>query len=703
VRISAFLSLAVFAAAAWAGGPNSVTLSGRVIDRVTREPLPAFILDEAGGRGVSADLEGRFKLNVDPPPGAASIRVTVWLVGYKKTSVEVRPGEEAVIALDRDVAETHEISVTADSGVSEGTKQRTISLSKMEIYTTPGTAADPLYAGQVLPGVNAAPDSSSLLIRGGAPDEVGYYFDGLEIPHPFLSESLHESYFSIFDNQVIDRFNISTSGFSPKTNDALSGVMDISVKDSVPDAMGGIGLSILGPSGQIGLPIGDSAGLILSVGRSDSRLMHRLNGRDGGNFTNDQVFGKFVWNPRPAHRLRLYGLWDAYRYAQGDTLDVSSGNGNAGLSWTFTPSSKLLFKTIVTGSSYHSVIASGEAFRMRAEDRSAQARIDAAWDLGAHLLEWGFDIRDRAREIDLTEDVRQRYDVRGRRYSIYVQDQFRISDRLILTAGANALASSLGDGRLSLGPRISAAFLPSPKDILRLSAGVYRQSGDEFTLQRNPGLKPKTAVHFSLSYDRIGETTEFRATVYDKEYTRLYLNQADGSVSSGGWGFARGAEAFLKITTPTYSLLGVYNFLSSKRKENDSPVLADSPYAIAHSATLAATWKFKSGTLGLRFSYASGRPYTPLIGAEEDENGRYQPIWDAPYSAHYPAYSRLDLNGTYQFKLARRLIVLYYGLTNVLNRENISRYEYSEDYSSRIDQPSIFGRTLFVGIYVPFF
>jgi len=701
MRFLLFAWIALFST--WAAGSPAVTVSGRVIDRLTRDPLPAFVLHDADGRGVSADLDGRFKMSLDLPQDASLVRLTVWLIGYKKSTFDVRPGEEAVIALDRDVADTQEISVTADSGIAEKKSQRTISLSKMEIYTTPGTAADPLYAGQVLPGVNAAPDSSSLLIRGGAPDEVGYYFDGLEIPHPFLSESLHESYFSIFDNQVIDRFNIATSGFSPKTNDALSGMMDIWVKDAVTEAMGGIGLSVLGLSGQIGLPVGADNSLILSGNRSDSRFLHQLNGRTGGNFTNEQAFGKFVWNVHPAHRLRLYGLWDSYRYAEDEALDVSSGNGIAGISWTFTPSARWLLKSVLARSSYTSTIESGDAFRIRTEDRSLQARIDAAWDLGAHLIEFGLNARDRFREFDLTEDMNLRYEVRGKRLGFYFQDQFRLSDRLFLTAGANALALSPGDRGLSLSPRISAAYLLTAKDVFRASAGVYRQSGDEFTLRRYPGLKPKTAVHFSLSYDRIGETTEFRATVYDKEYTRLYLNAADGSVSPEGRGFARGAEAFLKITKPRFSVLGVYNFLSSKRKENDTPVLADSPYAIAHSFTFVVTWKFKSGTVGLRYSAASGRPYTPLLEAEEDESGGWMPIWGDPYSARYPAYRRLDVNGTVQFKLARRLIVVYYGVTNVLDQENISRYEYSEDYASRIDQPSIFGRTIFLGLYIPFF
>ena len=682
----------------------AVIIAGRVLDKDTGEPLSAYVLAEVNGRGVSADGQGRFRITIDLTPEPTEVRLTVWLIGYKKASFTIRPGTEAALTLERDVMDAREVSVTADSGVAEQKNKQTVSLSKMEVYSTPGTAADPLNASQILPGVNALPDSSGLLIRGGAPDEVGYYFDGLEIPHPFLSESLHESYFSIFDNQVIDRFNVSTSGFAPKYNDALSGLMDLTVKDSVSTAQGGLGLSVLGLNGQLGLPIRGVGSLIASVNRTDSRLLSLINHRRAGEFTNGQAFGKLLWNVHPAHQLRFYGLYNGYDYAQSGTLDVFSRNEIGGLSWTYAPGSHWVLKTLATNSFYTSTIRIPNALQIRTRDRVHQVRLDAAWDSGRHLLEFGLNGQDRRREIAWTEPTAQSYDVQGRRFSFYAQDQFRLSDRLFLTAGANVLALSLLGGRPSFSPRVSGAYFLTPKDILRVSAGVYRQAGDDFTMQRYPDLSPKSAVLFGLSYDRISERSEFRATVYDKEYTRLYLMEKDGSVSSGGAGFARGAELFGKITSAWFDILAVYNFLSSKRRENDTPILANSPYAIAHSATLVGTWKFSGGSVGLRYSFAAGRPYTPLLGRVEDpDGGGFQPIWGDPFSENYPAYRRLDFNGTVQFKLARRLIVVYYGLTNVLDAGNVLRYDYTDDYAGRIDQPSIFGRTLFFGLYVPFF
>jgi len=236
-----------------------------------------------------------------------------------------------------------------------------------------------------------------------------------------------------------------------------------------------------------------------------------------------------------------------------------------------------------------------------------------------------------------------------------------------------------------------------------LSAGFHHQYGDYFVLQDND-LKAKRAGHLSLTYDRISEPLDLRLTLYNKEYRSLILYEGENLTTNSGLGYARGAELFIKWKRPKYDTLLVYNFLSSKRKENDVLSLTTSPYEINHSFTGIFKYKFTNGSLGIRFSYATGLPYTPLAGREwDDVENVYAPIWGAPYSQRYPSYQRVDINGSKNFTFQKKLIVFYFGITNVLNRKNVLRYEYSSDYSVRNNSYSIFGRSIFLGIYIPFF
>ncbi len=684
---------------------NSVIIEGKIFDRETKDPLPAYVMLEAAGVGITADAGGLFKLRVRLPDNAKTVRLSVWLIGYKKKHIEVKIGEFLSIALDLEPLAAHEIVVSADSVVSDEKNLKTVTLNKMDIYTLPGTAADPVHASQVLPGVNALPDTSSLIIRGGAPDEVGYFFDGIEIRHPFLSETMHESYFSIFDNQVVERFNIATSGFHPKYGDALSGVMDISAKDAILKREGGLGLSVLGLNSTIGWPLTTTISFVGSYDRGFSDLLTKLNSRGGGHrFQTEHAFGKFIVRANASNLIRIYGLYNDYHYSQAATFDADSENTMAAVSWTLTPRKNFVSKVLVFGTSFDVALNIENSLRIRQKDDVVQAKWDGLWDLEPHFLEFGAEAQSRRLETVLSDQDQRSYRARGTRLGIYFNDKFRLSDRIFMNLGGRISSLDLVETGLSFEPRLSLAWLLTRNDILRISAGTSHQFGDYFVLKNNPGLRPKTAHHLALSYDRIREETELRATLYDKEYQHLFLDQPQGLVSNDGWGFARGVEFFIKKIKRRYDAIVVYNFLHSKRKENETAVVTPSPYEISRSLTGVFKWKWKTWSLGLRYSYASGRPFTPLAGREWDSQSEaYLPIWGTPYSQRYPAYQRMDINGSKTLNLFNKLVVLYFGVTNVLDNDNVLRVEYADDYSGRRDQLSIFGRSFFVGIYIPFF
>jgi len=287
---------------------------------------------------------------------------------------------------------------------------------------------------------------------------------------------------------------------------------------------------------------------------------------------------------------------------------------------------------------------------------------------------------------------------------LFFNDRFRLSDKLYVDMGGGLFGLRDRDHSVRFDPRASLAFFLTRKDVFRLTAGRHSQFGDYFILADNPDLTPKRATHMSLSYDRITRFLNFRLTAYNKEYRNLFLGTAQGPMTKDGRGFARGAEIFVKWSPRSIDALFVYNFLNSKRMENDVLVMARSPYEIDHSFTGIFTMKFKKATVGIRYSFASGLPFTPLVDREWDGmTGSYIPVWGEPHSRRLPNYQRLDINGSINVSIANRLVVLYMGVTNVLNHKNILRHEYSTDYSLRNNQYSIFGRSIFLGVYLPFF
>ena len=697
----AVLALALSAAAPFlgVGAQERSGVEGRVVDKDTRDPLPAFVMI-AGGAGVSAGGDGRFRLAV-PAAAKDAVPLVVFLLGYKKKELSVRPGVPVTIELELEPLAAREVTVSADGVVDDAKNPRTIALSKMDVYRVPGAAADPLYASHVLPGVNSLPDSSGLLIRGGAQDEVGYYFDGIEISHPFLSETMHESYFSIFDNQIIDGFAISTSGVHPKYGDLLSGVMALTAKDAASAPEAAVGLSVMGLTGFVGLPIKGVGSFVGSYSRGWSDVLTWMNGEGGRAFQTAQAFGKFLLTLNPSHQLRIYGLRDDYRYEQTDAFRAISANTMAGLSWTASWDKTFVTRVILAGTAYEAGYDPSSSWRVDQADRALQLRTEASWDLERHYLEFGGDLVGRRVSGELAGPTAYSWRTDGTRAGFYFNDRFRLSDKVYVTAGARLSRLNLGASRTSFDPRFSVAFLASKTDTLRFSAGLYHQFGDFTTLARNPGLGPKEAVHAALSYDKIRENLELRATLYDKEYRGLFAGPSDILLTNSGRGYARGAEIFVKLKDQSWELIGVYNFLTSRRLENDVPDLAPSPYEIRHSGTAILSRKFKNGSISLRFSAAAGRPYTPLLDRVWDAaDTAYEPIWGPAMSVRYPSYSRVDFSGTKNLTVLKKMVVLYFGVTNLLDKRNTIRYDYASDYSGRLDQQSIFGRTLFLGVYI---
>ncbi len=684
---------------------SQVIVEGKVIDKETKDPLPAYISVKGTDVGSSADYDGTFKLILSSSDIEHPLVLEVFQLGYKRKEVKAREGEKILIELELEPLPPHEVIVTADSLVSEEKAQKTVTLKKMDIYTLPGTAADPVYASQILPGVNSLPDSSNMLIRGGSPDEVAYYFDGIEIEHPFLSSSLHEAYFSIFDNQIIEGFNVSTSGFHPKFGDALSGVMNIAAKDNLSKGEGGIGLSIMGLNSYIGMPIKNVGSFLGCYNRGHSALMTKINNREESEFETEHAFAKFNIRLNKSNSVRILGLMDNYDFTHDSGFSTTSENKIAGFSLTSTLAKNLVTTLILSKVNHQAFFEVKNTFQKEYEDDTLQARWDMSLDLKSHYLEFGADIQKRKIDFSfaLENDFLEESGVTGTRFGFYMSDKFRLADRFYLTFGGRLSALSIHDADMSIDPRLSLAYFITKRDILRFSVGWHHQYGDYFYHQAYD-LMARRAGHLSLTYDRISENLDLRITLYNKEYRNLFLYEEGDIISNNGYGYARGAEFFIKWKKSQYNALFVYNFLSSKRKENDVLVLTASPYEIDHSFTGIFTYKFHDSSLGIRFSYASGQPFTPLEGRVWDDAGKaYLPIWGDPYSQRYSSYQRLDLNGSKNFTFQKHLIVLYFGITNVLNRKNILRYEYSSDYSGRSDNYSIFGRSVFVGIYVPFF
>ncbi|NCQ19386.1 MAG: hypothetical protein GW805_13795, partial [Ignavibacteria bacterium] len=287
------------------------------------------------------------------------------------------------------------------------------------------------------------------------------------------------------------------------------------------------------------------------------------------------------------------------------------------------------------------------------------------------------------------------------------------------TFGINNFASAIGiryDNipSLKLGwvnPRINLSYKLNDHSTIKTAWGIFNQLPDPrlfSSVEGNPNLKSMKAVHYVLSYDYLfDEDNSFRIELYHKDYKNLPLENLLLNYDNNGKGFANGVDVILKSALSNgWSGWISYGFINTKRKWMDFEQLTSSSFDITHNFSLIAKYFIASNwQVGINLKYATGRPYTPVIGADyRAMENVYEPVYGDKNSSRFQNYKRLDLRLTYFTTLFDRFNSVFYleGL-NILDLKNIFGYYYSPDYSERKEVSSYFGRrTVVVGMSLGF-
>ncbi|MBI4429944.1 MAG: hypothetical protein HY562_12595, partial [Ignavibacteriales bacterium] len=122
-----------------------------------------------------------------------------------------------------------------------------------------------------------------------------------------------------------------------------------------------------------------------------------------------------------------------------------------------------------------------------------------------------------------------------------------------------------------------------------------------------------------------------------------------------------------------------YSYSVSKRRDEVGSTLYDFEFDRPHIVNLIAGFELSEHwQLGVKFQYASGNPYTPVIGAAQ-KGGVYYVIDGEKNSARYPDYHKLDIRLDRKFEFGSWTLTAYLDLWNVYNRQNVLAYSYKVD------------------------
>lgn len=712
-------------APASAASPTDFTRLRGTVRLLTGEPaVGAAVYLEGTQTQTTTDASGRFEL---PAPRDARVVVVVYLPGagaLRHAATTAGPALDLDLVLDV-AAAAEAITVSTPPPAAESATVAT----PLDVVRTPGTQADPFRYLRTLPGVVQVDEGAGLFVRGGDTSEVLVLLDGTPIAHPYRYETPTGGYFGFVDPFALRGIAFSAGGFPARFGNALSAVVELEGAEAPAARQTAVTAGLAGAATSLAFPDVAGFGIRLAANAAFPRLLFAVN-------RNGERFHRYPggWDASLSlHRRTRHGPLKLFAMQQRDEVGVLlEGEGFTGALDSGTRQRLLLGRgeVEVGGWRVTAALGAGDYLRSTAAgvldqelaDSWAAGRLEATGRRGGGELRFGVDAdwrqtalsgRVPARGGDLDGDggvVTFTVDRDDHHAGLFADGSWSMGK---LAAEAGLRADHFGAAAAwTLDPRLALAH-PLAGGTARLAWGIYHQapSSSYFDQERGAAdLPPLSAEHWVAGWERgAPEAAYLRLDVYRKRYRRLPLEDPERGYTAGGHGWAEGVDLFAQRPFARGELRASYSFLAARRRWSPAeqrarftlPAEAWEPdFSIPHSLQVVASWQATElVTLALSGRLASGRPFTPIVGAEPAGDG-YLPIHGAINSARLPRYERLDLSASRPVEVAGRPVVLFGGLTNVLDRHNVFQYAYSADFTRRRPVENAAPRTVYVGFSI---
>jgi hypothetical protein len=251
--------------------------------------------------------------------------------------------------------------------------------------------------------------------------------------------------------------------------------------------------------------------------------------------------------------------------------------------------------------------------------------------------------------------------------------------------------------RVDVDPRFAARYTLG-KTTLKGAFGVYRQAPLQESVRPwgDGTLKSATSYQASVGFEQIIDNVQLSVEAFGKRLTNLIVPRDEAKTESGiaysnaGTGKVVGLETLLKWR-PGGRFTGWIAYTLSRSTRNEGHGSHLFQYDQTHILAAVASYDLGRGwTVGGRFRYVTGSPYTPYVGGVVDlDAGAYEPIVGKPYSARVAPFHRLDVRIEKTWKLGDGRVAAYLDVQNAYNRQNPEGLMYAYDFSRSKSVPGL--------------
>jgi len=693
-----------------------------------------------------SDAQGNFKLTVNSP-GVYILQASADGYGFfESTTIKIIDGVEPsfiTIQLSR-LLNLPEMQVEG-APPPELNIGRTV-ISGKELEQIPGAAGDPMTALRILPGVTTANDAeATIAVRGSGPQDNGDYVDFLHVGYLFhgfpmmsvLRSDLvdnFELYAAGFGPEYGDVLGaiIDVNQRDPR-DDRMGGALNVSILEA--------DMLVEGPvTDSSSFYVAGRRSYI------DKVLPKSFFEGDGIEVTEIPVFydyqGKYVWRADAFNtvRFQMIGANDSIKLNITDDakeskkdpavtggLGAESAFHSQGLVWTSDIShqwsNKLAFARLLT--TFELFI--GDTGTSRTGDVDVEVndyymRDELVWTPDIpHQFTFGIGIYRN--KIDMSLDLRNAFCTEfdpdcnysaGEQLTLVetlwtsygylsFRDQWRVTNEFTLSLGARYTKENYLD-ETYLEPRLAAEYRLNKRTVLSAAWSKNNQFPDfTYVLKTfgNPNLSHSTATHNVLGVEYfVNDLWTAKVESYYKTLDDLVVSDdnpdptANKNFLNEGSGEAYGLELLLKRHEAD-NFSGWFSLTLSRSERTNHLTGETFRYQLDRLVMLSTVGIFRINerwSISGRLTYHTGGRYTPVIGSHEeifqDENGNDIPYQVADYgkfnSRSLPPYHRMDLRLDYDYLNKKSNdMTLYVEIINIYDRENVSGYDWNEDFTER--------------------
>ena len=714
----------------------NVTVSGIVYEMGNKKPFQAAIVSIREIESIAAVTEsnGTFSLTL-PGPGTYTVIATALGAANPETeTLQLVAGVKppSLTFYLRPATILPEVVVSAERNPNQVSK--TV-IKGEEMRQVAGSSGDPLKSLASLPGVATSNSGGSApAIRGSGPGENFYYADSIPVGKVF-----HFGGLSVFNGDLIDNFNLYSAAFAPYYDNVTGAILDITLRNPRNDRMGAkVNVSLIGADFLIEGPASSDRSFYFAARRSYFDLLIRSVVNKGitiqiPNYSDYQ--GKYIWNINADNRLsaHIIGSADTLRLEVPSDSDLAKrqpdlagslssmdSSATQALVWDTRLSTSINNKLIFghkIGITEASIGSAGRAYIVTNSNFVREKIIfpindnhELTLSTNASSNETGLDLTfkntnctqfNTGCDLSSAPSAQLKDTLTSTFWDAAAQERWRIYPSITLIGGLryskdNYLNQSYTE------PRVGMEWDWTENTLL--SAGWGRHNQRPGGQQIVPGFGNTQLTHIRADHSVVGVSQKlgidwsWKAEAYYKKFSDLVVGVNDPAINyvNGASGSAYGTELLIKKEA-TEQLSGwlALTFAKSERRNDLTGETFRFEYDQPINATLVGNYKLtQEWSIGGKWSYTSGRPYTPIVGTNGTYDGvRPIPVYAGINSGTLPDYHRLDLRIDRHLLYDTWKLNAYFELNNVYQRENIIGYDYGPYYDKK--EPII-------GLAIPF-